>query len=116
MSYPQPHRMPDGNTYAVAPLFPTETPSPSPVPATDTPTPTFTPEPTSTSFPKYFTTEFDSDFSLTGWVILQAGNDAVPDVTVQENKLHVQTDFPIAGSIPSTNPRITITFASTQNL
>ena len=73
--------------------FPTETPSPSPVPATDTPTPTFTPEPTSTPFPKYFTTEFDS-LSLTGWVILQAGNDAVPDVTVQENKLHVQTNSP----------------------
>jgi hypothetical protein len=78
----------------VAPLFPTETPSPSPVPATDTPTSTFTPEPTSTPFPKYFTTEFDSDSSLTGWVILQAGNDAAPAVTVQENKLHVQTDSP----------------------
>jgi hypothetical protein len=76
----------------VAPLFPTGTAFPSPVPATDTPTSTFTPEPTMTPFPRFFTTEFDSDSSMTGWVMLQAGNDSVPTVSVEGNQLHVQTD------------------------
>jgi len=45
-----------------------------------------------TPFPRFFTTEFDSDSSMTGWVILQAGNDSVPTVSVKDNQLHVQTD------------------------
>jgi hypothetical protein len=76
----------------VAPLFPTGTPSPSPIPITDTPPSTFTPEPTTTPFAKFFTTEFDSDASITGWVMLQAGNDSVPNVSVKENQLHFQMD------------------------
>jgi hypothetical protein len=75
-------------------LFPTETPSPTSVPVTDTPTLTFTPEPTTTPFPKFFTTEFDSDASLTAWVILQGGNEAVPNVAVKDNRLFVQVDGP----------------------
>ena len=78
----------------VAPLFPTETPSPTAVPVTDTPSPTFTPEPTPTPFPMFFTAEFDSDTSLAGWVILQGGNEAVPNVAVENSRLLVQMDSP----------------------
>jgi hypothetical protein len=73
-------------------LFPTIMPSPTPVPLTDTPAPTPTLESSPTPFPKFFTTEFDSDSSLTGWVILQAGNDSVPNVSVKDNQLHIQMD------------------------
>jgi hypothetical protein len=75
-------------------LFPTGTPSPSAVPATDTPTATSTPEPTSTPFPRFFTTEFDSESTLTGWVILQGGNDAVPNVAVKDSRLEVKIEAP----------------------
>lgn len=74
----------------VAPLFPTETPPPTLVPATNTPAPTATPEPTPTPFPRFFTTEFDS--TLAGWVILQAGNDALPNITVENSRLLMQMD------------------------
>ena len=40
----------------------------------------------------FFTTEFDS--SLAGWVMLQAGNDAAPNITVENNKLAVKMDSP----------------------
>ena len=74
----------------VAPLFPTETPLPSPIPPTNTLEPTATPEPSPTPFPRFFTTEFDT--TLAGWVILQAGNEAVPNITVENNRLLIQMD------------------------
>jgi len=77
---------------AIAPLFPTETPPPTPVPVTDTPAPTPTPEPTATPFPRFFTTEFDG--SLAGWVILQAGNEATPNITIENSRLLFQMDAP----------------------
>lgn len=76
-----------------ASLFPTETPPPpTPIPVTATPEPTFTPEPSPTPFPRYFTDEFDS--SLAGWVILQAGNDAVPNIAAGNSQLTLQMDSP----------------------
>jgi len=67
--------------------------SPSPIPASKTPEPTPTLEPpTSTPLPQYFTTNFDA--SLSGWVILQAGNDAAPNVSVENNILRLQMDSP----------------------
>ena len=75
-----------------APLFPTETPLPTPVPVTDTPAPTVTVEPSPTPFPRSFTAEFDS--SLAGWVILQAGNEATPNITNENSRLLLQMDAP----------------------
>ena len=71
-------------------LLPTATVPPTPVPFTETPAATATPEPSPTPFPRFFTTEFDS--TLEDWAILQAGNDAVPNVTVENSRLLVQTD------------------------
>jgi len=76
----------------VPPLFPTATLLPTPIPFTDTPAPTPTLEPTPTPFPQFFTNEFDS--SLTGWVILQAGNDAAPNIKNENSRLIVQMDAP----------------------
>lgn len=78
----------------VAPLSPTVTlpPSPTPVPVTDTPVPTPTIEPSPTPLPRFFTYEFDS--SLAGWVILQAGSDAVPNVNTENSNLILQMDSP----------------------
>jgi len=76
----------------VAPLFPTATVPPTAMPVTDTPAPTPTLEPTSTPFPQFFTNEFDS--SLAGWVILQAGNNASPNVTIENSRLLIQMDAP----------------------
>jgi hypothetical protein len=73
-------------------LFPTGTLPPTPVPATDTPAPTPTPEPTPTPFPRFFTDEFDG--SLAGWVILQAGSDAVPNIRNENSTLALQMDAP----------------------
>lgn len=73
-------------------FFPTETPLPTPIPASATPEPTFTPEPSPTPLPRFFTNEFDS--SLAGWVILQAGNDAVPNINTGNNHLVLQMDSP----------------------
>lgn len=75
-------------------LFPTATLSPTPAPATDTPIPTATQtlELTSTPLPRLFTNEFDS--SLTGWVILQAGNEATPNVKTENSNLILQMDAP----------------------
>ncbi|MFT3890180.1 MAG: hypothetical protein QM730_00980 [Anaerolineales bacterium] len=73
-------------------FFPTETPLPTPIPATFTPAPTFTPEPSPTPLPRFFTNEFDA--SLAGWVILQAGNQASPNITTESSHLTVQMDAP----------------------
>ncbi len=73
-------------------FFPTETPHPTPIPATATPEPTFTPEPSPTPLPRFFTNEFDS--SLAGWVILQAGNDASPNINTENSHLTLQMDSP----------------------
>lgn len=78
----------------VAPLFPTATlpASPTPVPATITPASTSTPEFTATPFPRLFTDEFDA--SLAGWVILQAGSEAVPSVRNENSNFILQMDAP----------------------
>lgn len=76
----------------VAPLFPTATQPPTPIPVTDTPALTATLEPSPTPFPRFFTHEFDS--SLAGWVILQAGNDSVPNITTENSRLLLQIDAP----------------------
>jgi hypothetical protein len=79
-------------TATLEPFFPTSTPpaSPSPIPATFTPEPTSTPAPSPTSFPRMFTNEFDS--SLEGWVILQAGNESVPNIKNENSTLVLQMD------------------------
>ena len=76
----------------VAPLFPTATLTPTPIPVTDTPAPTATLEPTPTPFPRLFTDEFDS--SLAGWVILQAGSEATPNIKNENSTLILQMDSP----------------------
>ena len=73
-------------------FFPTSTLPSSPVPATPTPTTTFTPAPTETPFPRLFTNEFDD--SLEGWVILQAGNESVPNIKTENGILSLQMDAP----------------------
>jgi hypothetical protein len=73
-------------------LFPTATLPPTPVPDTATPQPTPTPEFTATPFPRLFTDEFDA--SLAGWVILQAGSEAVPSVKNENSNLILQMDSP----------------------
>lgn len=76
----------------VAPLFPTATLLPTPIPATDTPAPTPTTEPSPTPLPRLFTNEFDS--SLAGWVILQGGNEATPNIKTENSNLILQMDSP----------------------
>jgi len=80
----------------------TETPAPSST-ATSPPTPipfTVTPEPTATlalsptPFPRFFTDEFDS--SLAGWVILQAGNESVPNTKTENSNFIMQMDSPFS--------------------
>jgi hypothetical protein len=70
----------------------TATLPPTPIPATNSPEPTPTLEPTlpPTPLPHFFTTQFDS--SLAGWVVFQAGNEAVPNVTSKDNALRLQLD------------------------
>jgi hypothetical protein len=75
-----------------AQLFPTETSLPTLVPVTDTPAPTPTLEPTGTPFPRFFTSEFDG--SLAGWVILQAGNESTPNITIENSRMLFQMDAP----------------------
>src|ERR1043165_9721072 len=74
------------------PLFSTATSLPTAVPLTNTPAPTPTLEPSATPFPQFFTNEFDS--SLAGWVILQAGNDSVPNIKAENSRLLLQMDAP----------------------
>jgi len=73
-------------------LFPTAALPPIPIPDTPTLAPSPTLEPTSTPFPRFFTNDFDS--SLAGWVILQAGNDAVPNVSTNNSALRLEMDSP----------------------
>jgi hypothetical protein len=72
--------------------FPTATLPPTPVPVTNTPEPTPTLEPTPTPLPRFFTQEFDS--SIAGWVILQAGKEAIPNITIENGTLRFQMDSP----------------------
>lgn len=64
----------------------------SPIPDTLTPEPSPTFEPSPTALPRFFTNEFDS--SLAGWVILQAGNDSVPNISTENGALLLQIDSP----------------------
>src|SRR6266496_491229 len=73
-----------------ASLFPTATALPTQIPFTETPAPTPTLEPSPTPFPQFFTNEFDS--ALAGWAILQAGNDSVPNVKVENSRLFLEID------------------------
>ena len=73
-------------------LFPTSTLLPSPIPATVSPEPSPTLELSPTPFPRLFTEEFDS--ALTGWVILQAGNESVPNIKNENSNLILQMDSP----------------------
>jgi len=73
-------------------LFPTSTPPPTPIPATVSPEPTPTLELSPTPFPRLFTENFDS--KLEGWVILQAGNEAVPNIKNEDSHLILQMDAP----------------------
>src|SRR5262245_42890260 len=77
-----------------ASLFSTATPlaSRTPIPDTHTPEPTPTFEPSPTSLPRFFTNEFDS--SLAGWVMLQAGNESIPNVATENGALLLQMDMP----------------------
>jgi hypothetical protein len=80
-------------TQTLAPsLFPSSTPLLTPIIATVSPeaSPTFEPSPT--PFPRLFTEEFDS--VLTGWVILQAGNDGIPNIKIENSHLILQMDSP----------------------
>ena len=76
-------------------LFPSPTatfPPPTPIPATTTPEPLPTPEPSPTPLPRFFTHQFDA--SLAGWVILQAGNESVPNISTKDSTLRLQMDSP----------------------
>jgi hypothetical protein len=74
------------------PLTATVPASPTPVPASSTPEPTPTLELTPTPLPRFFTHEFDS--SLAGWVILQAGSESTPNVSIENSTLRLQMDSP----------------------
>jgi hypothetical protein len=78
-----------------APLpSPTATVPPTPIPFTPTPEPTATLALSPTPFPRFFTDEFDS--SLAGWVILQAGNESVPNTKTENSNLILQMDSPFS--------------------
>ena len=79
------------STPAILPTS-TVTQPPSPIPVTFTPEATSTPAPSPTPFPRLFTNEFDS--SLEGWVILQAGNPAAPNIQTENSSLLLQMDSP----------------------
>ena len=66
--------------------------SQTPIPVTNTPEPTATLELSPTPFPRFFTDEFDS--SLAGWVILQAGNESVPNTKTENSNFILQMDSP----------------------
>jgi hypothetical protein len=73
---------------------PTATVPPTPIPFTPTPEPTATLALSPTPFPRFFTDEFDS--SLAGWVILQAGNESVPNTKTENSNLILQMDSPFS--------------------
>lgn len=66
--------------------------SPTPIPASPTPEPTSTPVPSPTPLPRFFTAQFDSSFA--GWSVLQAGNEALPNIVVENGTLRLQMDSP----------------------
>src|SRR5215510_9665875 len=66
-------------------LFPTAAPRPSPLPVTVSPEPSPTLELSPTPFPSFFTEQFD--FIPAGWVMLQAGNEAVPNIKAENSNL-----------------------------
>src|SRR5215204_5258136 len=70
----------------------TSTSLPTSIPATASPEPSPTPAFSPTPFPRLFTEEFDS--SLAGWMILQAGNDGVPNISNDNSHLVLQMDSP----------------------
>ncbi|HUG34604.1 MAG TPA: hypothetical protein VMJ90_07530 [Anaerolineales bacterium] len=75
-------------------LFLTATHPPTSLPVTQTPEPTATQtfEPSPTALPRFFTNEFDTSFA--GWVVLQAGNESVPNVKTENGTLLLQMDSP----------------------
>jgi hypothetical protein len=78
-----------------APLpSPTATVPPTPIPFTPTPEPTATLALSPTPFPRFFTDEFDS--SLAGWVILQAGNESIPNTKTENSNFILQMDSPFS--------------------
>src|SRR5215207_5719153 len=72
----------------------TATVPPTPIPFTPTPEPTATLALSPTPFPRFFTDEFDS--SLAGWVILQAGNESVPNTNTENSNFILQMDSPFS--------------------
>jgi hypothetical protein len=100
----------------IAPLFPTATIPPTADPVTDTPQPAPTLELTSTPLARLFTNEFDS--SLAGWVILQAGSEATPNIKNENSNLILQMDSPytwvyaVYGAQDYENIRIDAKFAN----
>src|SRR5690349_708419 len=102
----------------VAPLFPTATiiPTQTSVPLTNTPAPTPTLEPTLTPLPRFFTDEFDA--SLAGWAILQAGNEATPNIKNENSTLFLQMDshftwvYAVYGAQDYENIRVDARFAN----
>lgn len=85
---------PEPSPFSIATIPPTPLPaSPTPEPVF-TPEPTFTPEPSPTPLPRYFTLEFDSP--LTGWSNLQAGNETVLNIGIDNGTLRMQMDSPFA--------------------
>jgi len=100
----------------VPPLFPTATLTPTLIPVTNTSAPTPTLEVTATPLPRLFTNEFDS--SLAGWVILQAGNEATPNIKTENSNLILQMDSPftwvyaVYGAQDYENIRIDAKFAN----
>jgi hypothetical protein len=78
-----------------APLpSPTATVPPTPIPFTPTPEPTATLVLSPTPFPRFFTNEFVS--SSAGWVILQAGNESVPNTKTENSNFILQMDSPFS--------------------
>ena len=95
-------------------LSSTSTPLPTSIPATASPTPFPTLALSPTPFPRFFTEEFDA--SLAGWVILQAGNDGVPNISNENGHLILQMDLPytwlytLYGAQDYSNVRIDVQF------
>ncbi|MEP6896536.1 MAG: hypothetical protein ABI986_13090, partial [Chloroflexota bacterium] len=95
-------------------LFPTSTTLPSPIPVAASPEPLPTLELSPTPFPRLFTEGFD--YVLTGWAILQAGNDSVPNIKNENGNLILQMDSPytwlyaLYGAQDYTNVRIDTQF------
>lgn len=79
-------------TVTEAPVSPTATlpAAPTPIAATFSPQPTPTLELSPTPLPRFFTHEFDA--SLAGWLILQAGSDAVPNIETENGSLILHMD------------------------